>query len=212
MTVAVKICGVRSRADVEACARAPVDAIGFNFYAKSRRFITVAQAREWSALVPRSIERVGVFVETSAAEVVSICREVGLDAAQLHGDYGPEALEAFRGTSIAVVQVVRVRDRSSIPERPWGARVLLDSHVPGYGGAGASFDWAHAAEARRRWNLPVLLAGGLDSNNVGDAIKAVSPSGIDVASSVEDALGNKDPARIATLIEAVHNATSTRVP
>lgn len=204
--VRIKICGVRRREDVHACATLEVDLVGFNFWPRSKRYVTPAAARELAVDLPSGIARVGVFVNASPEEVRDIASEVGLTHAQLHGD---ERLEDYAHVGVPLIQVVKIFGPESLRTLALSgvaAELLLDAAVAGYGGAGARFDWSLASQAQRQLGRRVVLAGGLTPENVAEAIAQVSPSAVDVASGVERAPGEKDAGKLRAFVEAVRAA------
>lgn len=205
MSVRVKICGLRSNADVEACLRANVHAVGFNFYEKSKRFIDASKAAALARELPPEVWKVGVFVGAAPRSVREHLHAARLTHAQLHGDETPTD---FADVGAPLVQVIRVKDRRSLDQRPSPAAafVLLDTFVAGFGGGGERFDWRWVGEATTGWGVPILLAGGLTPDNVAEAIAQARPWGVDVASGVESAPGVKDPARVLAFAQAVNDA------
>jgi phosphoribosylanthranilate isomerase len=197
----LKICGITSLEDARTCLEAGVDALGFNFWPRSKRHVSPERARRIAAALPPGVLRVGVFVGASPEEVARTVRAVHLGAVQLHGDEDPVL---YAGVGAPLWQVLRVADRLPGPPSPAAAEVLLDTKVEGFGGAGRRFDWT-LTRAARSWPLPVWLAGGLDPDNVAEAIRLAGPSGVDVASGVESAPGIKDPARVRAFVAAVRS-------
>jgi phosphoribosylanthranilate isomerase len=199
----VKICGVRTLDDALACAEAGADAVGFNFWPRSKRYVTVDEAASIARALPASLARFGVFVD---AEPDAIDRAFGAGAitiAQLHGDETAAFCARFAGR---YVKAIRLRDPSSLAALDaYDCELLLvDADAPGYGGSGqrADLSLARAAAAKRR----VLLAGGLTPDNVADAIRDVRPAGVDVAGGVERAPGVKDWKKIAAFVKAAREA------
>jgi phosphoribosylanthranilate isomerase len=198
----VKICGVTLPDDAARIAASGADFIGFNFWPKSKRYVTPERAPMLSG-VARSAgvtKLVGVFVDPDVDEVLEITSAVDLDVIQLHGDESPDLVKRI---SLAVYRpvwkAVPVGSRRDIEHLDvWGAdAVLLDAPTPGRGGAGAKFDWTLAREARERFpRLNIVLAGGLNPDNVGDAIRTVEPWAVDVASGVEAGPGIKDATKL----------------
>jgi phosphoribosylanthranilate isomerase len=201
--VKVKICGVTSVADARQAALAGADAIGLNFYRRSKRCVSVATARAIVEALPPLVWAVGVFVDEPLASLRRIAREVGLHALQLHG-HEPAAFAA----RLALPTFKALHVAQAPPDASGFERVqalVLDAAQPGFGGGGLAFDWKLArAIARQR---PVLLAGGLTPKNVAAAIRAVRPWGVDVASGVEAAPGIKDPRKVAAFIRAARSTT-----
>lgn len=203
----IKICGVTLPDDAARVAAAGADFIGFNFWPKSKRYVSPERAPMLSG-VARSTgtsKLVGVFVDPDVDEVLSITSNVDLDVIQLHGDESPDLV---RRISLAVYRpvwkAVAVGSRRDIEHLDvWGAEaILLDAPTPGRGGAGAKFDWNLAREARERFpRLNIVLAGGLNPDNVGEAIRTVEPWAVDVASGVEAGPGIKDAAKLDAFIK-----------
>jgi phosphoribosylanthranilate isomerase len=195
---AVKICGVTGVGDARAVFDAGADAIGLNFYPKSVRCVGVDVAREIVALAPKGVITVGVFVDASFEEITELQAATGFRCVQLHGGESPELLARFLPHAY---KALRVRDQDAVrlaAEYP-GEHILLDAYVPGEpGGTGATFDWRIAAEIAR--TRKVTLAGGLTPSNVAQAVAAVRPFCVDVASGVEHAPGKKDHALVRTFV------------
>lgn len=202
--VEVKVCGLTNVGDAMRCADLGVDAIGLNFWAPSPRSTDVPTARAVVEALQQRVQLVGVFVDSSLEQIHEILRETGIAWAQLHGHEPPELVEALLPRAY---KAIGVRDGSAVEEarRYPGEHLLLDAAVPGVpGGTGRTFDWAIAAEVARERTL--TLAGGLDPDNVAEAIRVVRPSRVDVASGVESMPGRKDPARVKAFIEAAKGA------
>ncbi|WP_242396363.1 phosphoribosylanthranilate isomerase [Anaeromyxobacter oryzisoli] len=202
-TPRVKLCGFRRLDDALAAAALGADALGFNFWPRSKRFVEPAAARAIVARLPPGVTAVGVFVDPTREELLAAIAASGVGAVQLHGDE-PPALCA--GLPVPVVKAIRVEGPRSLAALASYevSGFLLDSPSPGYGGSGAAFDWALAAEAAA--NRRVWLAGGLTPENVAEAIRAVRPFGVDVASGVESAPGVKDHQKMKRFIEAARGA------
>src|SRR6266404_1516480 len=189
--VKVKVCGVRSLEEAEAALEAGADAIGFNFWPQSRRYIAPRAAAEVISRLSPVASTVGVFVNEELNRVVDVSSELRLSAVQLHGDESPEQCAALG--SIKTIKAIRVGqdfDLGIIRSYPVNM-VLLDSNIHGsYGGTGQRFDWRIAIEAKRF--ARIILAGGLNAENVCEAITQVRPAAIDVCSGVEAEPGRKD--------------------
>ncbi len=198
--VRVKICGITNPDDALHAAACGADALGFVFYPASRRCVTVEAAAAICAELPPFVTRVGLFVNEMPERIRAVVARCGLDAVQMHGDESPA------DCLLAPLRVVKgVRPVAGAEPGDWDAyrvsALLVDAAVPGaYGGTGERADWAMAARlaARRR----VILAGGLNVENVADAIRAVRPYAVDVASGVEREPGKKDPDKVAAFIRA----------
>lgn len=199
----IKICGIKTVRDALAAIEAGADYLGFNFYPKSPRFIERQACAEITSVLKREYPQVrlmGVFVNSSVEEVKDTLQICSLDLAQLHGDETPEMISAFNGKAFKAFR--------GIPENVDGfARndapaFLLDASVKGiYGGSGVTADWDGAAELAQAY--PLLLAGGLTPENVVEAVSRVKPWGVDVASGVESAPGEKDAGKLVEFVKAV---------
>ncbi len=201
MALLVKICGITTLADARAAVDAGADALGFMFYALSKRFLEVAHARAIIDELPARVAKVGVFVNPTEAEVRHVIAATGIDTLQFHGDEAPELCASFR--PLRVWKAFRMADAESLRTARFHTDAdawLLDSHVPGsLGGTGQSFDW-DLAIAAKQLGRPVILAGGLNPENVAAAIRHVRPFGVDVSSGVESEPGKKDHAKVTAFI------------
>ena len=210
-TTMVKICGITNLADALAARTAGADALGFNFYPRSPRFIEPAQARQIIAQLPPGVLTVGVFVnEAEPAHVAALAKTAGVTAIQLHGDESPEycrSVAAHRALPF-VIKAIRT-DAQFTPEQALRYRehfILLDAYSPqAHGGTGLVCDWSLA---RRTCELMprLFLAGGLTPENVGAAIAEVRPFAVDVCSGVESAPGVKDLAKVRAFLAAARAA------
>lgn len=200
-TIRVKICGITNPEDAWAAVEHGASALGFMFFEGSSRWVTTEQAAEIIESLPPFIAKVGVFVNPSAEEVRRVIGETGVDTLQFHGEEEP----AFcRGFGLKAIKAFRVRDESVLEElRKYGQEAwLLDSYVAGQqGGTGQPFRW-EIARAAVPLGRKVILAGGLTPENVGAAIRAVQPYGVDVSSGVESAPGKKDAEKMKRFLEA----------
>lgn len=205
--VKVKICGITNLADALAAVEAGADALGFNFWTRSRRYLTPRAAREIVAQVPAGVLCVGVFVnEAAPVDVERAAAEAGVGAVQLHGEETPEFCAEVRGFEVIKALRVGGRFRSEWVARFATEAVLLDAYSEGLpGGTGRTFDWALAKEARARVSK-LYLAGGLTPDNVGAAVEQVGPYAVDVCSGVESAPGRKDAGRVRAFVAAAHAA------
>jgi phosphoribosylanthranilate isomerase len=185
----VKICGITNRDDAMAAIDAGARAIGFIFHPKSPRFVEAIEIARWIGDVPADIWKVGIFVDEQPARIQNISAELGLDIAQLHGSETPEQHPA----NIRIWKAFRVReDRIPDPNYPSEA-ILLDGPA-----SGEAFNWSLTARISR----PLILAGGLNEQNVRSAIERSDPWGVDVCSGIESEPGRKDPVRMRKFIEA----------
>ena len=198
----IKICGITRAEDVQAVAASGADAFGLVFYEKSPRYVTLHQARDVIRAVPPFLSTIGLFVNPAESAVREILSQVPLDVLQFHGEEPPEFCAQFGRPYLKAIRVRPGVDLVQFAARYAGAQgLLLDAWVEGtHGGTGASFDWALIP---RELPLPVILSGGLDANNVAEAIRQVRPYAVDVSSGVEAGKGIKDAAKIAAFIKEV---------
>jgi len=203
-----KICGVTRLGDAQLAAELGAWAVGMVFFPRSRRRCTLAEAETIGAALRRRVELAGVFVNATLDEIASVSERVGLTLVQLHGDEGPAfCAEVARRTGARTIKAVSVRGAFSVHEleRFHTDYHLLDGHAPGqHGGTGEPFDWSLAA--LRRATVPLIIGGGLDAANVGEAIAATRPFAVDVASGVEAEPGVKDPQRLRAFLDAAQAA------
>jgi phosphoribosylanthranilate isomerase len=205
----IKICGVTRKEDALLAVSLGAWAVGFNFYEKSPRRVTVEQAAGMAALLPLGVRRVGVFVNAGRSAIERTVAGAGLDMIQLHGDEPPDMCHSW---PCEVIKAMPLRSGEDV-ERLAAYEVylhLVDSGIGGaYGGTGKLSDWTLAAEAAARHRL--LLAGGLTPDNVAEAVRAVRPFGVDVASGVEREPGVKDASKMkAFFIAACEAAEETK--
>ena len=199
----VKICGITNLTDALTCAHAGADMLGFNFYRKSPRYIAPEEARSIIEQLPEGIINVGVFVnEESPERVAEVANLAGVSTVQLHGDEPPAYCRAL--PIQFVIKALRVAP-DFVPEdaaRYETDAILLDRFTAElYGGTGETFDWSKARAARAL--VPKLfLAGGLNPQNVAEAVRFVRPYAVDACSSLERAPGLKDETRVRAFIVA----------
>ena len=201
MTVKIKICGVTRAGDAALAAALGADYIGLNFWPGSKRFVSVEEGREIAAAIPAGTRKVGVFVNAEPADVEHVALMVGLDLVQLHGDETPDDCAALSIPWMRALRIGGAADLDAIALYPGAQAILLDAPSPGYGGSGRRVDWGLAAAAHDR-GKPIFLAGGLNPENVGDAIRAARPFAVDVAGGVESAPGIKDETALSRFIDA----------
>jgi phosphoribosylanthranilate isomerase len=212
MHVRIKICGITNVTDAEQAASLGADAVGLNFYAKSPRCIDAAMTRLILNVLPPFVEPVGLFVNEPLVDAQRTAQALNLRTIQVYGDH-PEILPpgcvrwipAFSVDGVADLQPItsyleELKSAGAVP-----AAVLVDAHAPGrYGGTGRIAPWQLLAEFKP--GVPLILAGGLTPDNVGDAIRIVRPYAVDVASGVEISPGKKDPGIMRRFIDAVRSA------
>ena len=206
----IKICGITKPDDACLVAEAGADAIGLNFYAKSKRYVAREIAKEIAAVLPASVAKVGVFVNASADEIRQLASEVPLDYVQLHGDEPAEILTELR--DIQVIKAHRCRERgllslarslADVDSDAQPCAVLVDAyHHAQYGGTGRSLDWTEVGRQKSLLGqLPVILAGGLTPVNVARAIRLAGPYAVDTASGVESSPGVKDAQKVKAFVQ-----------
>ena len=201
----IKYCGITNLADAERAISAGAWAVGLIFWPGSPRRCEPGEAAEIAAALKRRAEVAGVFVNPTLDEIARTAEQVGLTMLQLHGDEGPAfCAEAGRRTGCKVIKAARVRSRADIQAlAPFHTDFhLLDSYSRGVpGGTGETFAWETRARAPRA--VPVILSGGLNPDNVAEAISVVRPFAVDVASGVERSPGRKDPDKLRAFGAAV---------
>jgi phosphoribosylanthranilate isomerase len=201
----IKICGIKTIQDALAAMDAGADLMGFNFYPKSPRYVEVGMCRNIMSVVRQNgrVKCVGVFVNASAGEILATMDTLGLSLAQLHGDETPEIMKTLNGKAFKAFRGVTDVETDKRMIADGAPAFLVDAAVKGvYGGSGVTADWSGAAELAKTY--PLLLAGGLTPENVADAVRRVKPWGVDVASGVECAPGEKDPLKMKAFVKAVH--------
>ena len=205
----VKVCGITRLEDAELAASLDAWAIGFILWPGSRRACDPAVAAGIARALRRRLELVGVFVNPALGDVVDAHEAIGFTHVQLHGDEGPAFCSAVaQRTGARVIKALRVASGADIRA---AARFHTDLHLldtarstGSGGGTGRTWDWGLAAQ--RHSHIPLLLSGGLTPENVGEAITAVRPWGVDVASGVEAAPGIKDPAKVEAFVAAARQS------
>jgi phosphoribosylanthranilate isomerase len=206
MSVKVKICGITNPADGHLAAEAGADALGFIFYDKSPRAVSVHTAAEIIRSLPPFVIKVGVFVDAPEDLVLAAIAQCGLSLLQFHGNESPEYCTQF---GLMSMKAFRVRDRETLetmPQYPTDAWLLDAYNAEKLGGTGERFNWDLAIEAKK-FGRPIFLAGGLTAENVGEAVRRVEPYAVDVSSGVEAAPGRKDPAKVREFIQAVRGGS-----
>ena len=200
----VKICGITRIEDALCAANLGADAIGLVFYAPSPRAVQIAQAREIVRALPPFITTVGLFVNAELAEVQEIFQAVPLDLLQFHGEESPEYCAQFNRPYIKAIRMQASTDLAQLAQEYATAQaLLLDTYVAGVqGGTGIAFDWQHVP---REFSKPLILAGGLNPENVQAAISQVRPYAVDVSGGVEASKGIKDPAKLIAFMRGAGN-------
>ncbi len=203
MNTKVKICGITNLRDARAAAAAGADFLGFVFYRKSPRYIPPSKARRLISRLPRTVCKVGVFVNEDKECVQAVAASCGLDMVQFHGAEAPAYVNSFKGCG--VIKAVRVRERRSLEglDRYRADFFLLDTFRRGrFGGTGEVFAWKVLASLAKK-KAKIIVSGGLTPENVGGLLQVFRPYAVDVSSGVEKAPGRKDHKRVKKFIDTV---------
>ena len=203
--IKIKICGITNFDDALAAADAGADALGFNFYKKSPRYIEPEKAAEIISQLPPFVMPVAIFVNEREERIRDIQFTTGIKVLQFHGDERPDFCDRF---ATRVIKAFQVKDKESVKHMAQYhvSALLLDSYKEGVrGGTGTTFDW-HLAVVAKTFGR-IILAGGLTPENVAEAVKLVQPYGVDVAGGVETGKGIKDHAKIKKFIIEVRRAS-----
>jgi phosphoribosylanthranilate isomerase len=200
----IKICGLSREVDVEAAVNAGADAVGFVFYNKSPRNVSLDRAAQLARLLPPFVTPVGLFVNASDSDIDAAVAAIPQLLLQFHGDETPQACARPARPYIRAARMTAEFDLLDFASRFAHAQaILLDAHVEGYGGGGKVFDWSLV---RVDVPLPVVLSGGLHAANVIQGIHELRPWAVDVSSGVESAKGIKDADAIRRFCDAVREA------
>ncbi|MGA2172345.1 MAG: phosphoribosylanthranilate isomerase [Sedimentisphaerales bacterium] len=201
LAVKVKICGVTNYKDAFAAADMGADMLGFNFYPRSPRYITPAEAAKIIDRLSAYVDIVGLFVNDPFERIEQVIDECNLDWVQLHGDESPQFAEQFRSLNVRTMKAIRVKDKKDIKraEAYFTDAILLDAFDPKkYGGTGLSFDWNIIGNISKR----IFLAGGINADNVTKAVD-LGVYGVDICSGVESSPGKKDHAKMRKLFDKI---------
>ena len=211
--IRVKICGLRSADDMTAAAQAGAAYVGFVFFPKSPRHVSIDAAATLAALAPVGLCKVALTVNASNAELDAITAKVPLDMLQLHGTESPERVAEVKARyGLPVMKAIGVADASDLRQiydyAAVADQLLIDAKPPRNaklpGGNGLAFDWRLLA-GRKYWQRPWMLAGGLTADNVAEALRMTGANQVDVSSGVEVAPGQKDPDLIRAFVGAATN-------
>jgi phosphoribosylanthranilate isomerase len=202
----VKICGLTTPQDASAAIESGADALGFNFFSGSKRYVRPEIAGTWIGGLPADVEKVAILVNPSWDEAMAAARLAGITALQLHGAETPEFCRRLKEQGIRFEKALPVSGPDSVAALPefHTLTLLLDSGGAGeFGGSGRTFPWSIARDfVRARPAMRVILAGGLTPENVAEAVAVVRPFGVDVTSGVEASPGRKDHDRMRAFIAA----------
>ena len=201
--VKVKICGITNFEDAQTAVLAGCDMLGFVFYEKSPRYIRPDRAGDIISSLPGEVEKVALFVNEQKKTVTDILNQIKeIDILQFHGDETPDYCNAFNKR---IIKAIRVKNKDSVKQMAsYNVNFfLLDAFKKDvYGGTGENFEWKLAKDAKA-YNVPIILSGGLNPENVKEAIELVEPYAVDVSSGVEISPGRKDPELIKRFIQVV---------
>ncbi|HJT46105.1 MAG TPA: phosphoribosylanthranilate isomerase [Chthoniobacterales bacterium] len=206
----VKICGITTESDAVAAIEAGADALGFNIVPQSKRFIDLDSAASWVAKLPKETWKVAVTADPNWEDACRIAQLPFIDALQLHGNESLEFCLRLRDAGIPFAKAVAVTGSKSLAGLPdyFTDTMILDSKTAeGFGGTGKPFPWKFAPEfVRHHPKINVILAGGLNPQNVAEAVRLVKPRGVDVTTGVEASPGRKNPELIRAFIDAARRA------
>ena len=206
----VKICGITNEADAQAAIDAGADALGFNLVPGSTRYINLDRASGWIQKLPGEICKVAVVTNPNWEDACRISHLAFVDALQLHGTEAPEFCRRLAEAGIPFAKAVPVTASKSLAGLPnyFTDTMILDSSGDGtFGGTGKTFPWKFAPEfVRHNPRISVILAGGLNPQNVADAVRVVRPRGVDVASGVESSPGRKNSDLLRAFVESVRQS------
>lgn len=198
----IKICGLTSFDDASLAVTLGADAVGFVLWSGSPRAIAAPDVARITKRLPAFVTRVGVFVNASPREIETAVNAARLDVAQLHGDIDFQALATVPIRLVRATSLLSEAEAAEVAAWPDSIMPIVDAHDPKrYGGTGRKADWSRAANLAA--TRPIVLAGGLNADNVSDAIATVRPHMVDVSSGVEERPGIKDPARLRAFFAAV---------
>ncbi len=205
MTTRVKICGITSVEDAQHVSSSGADAIGLVFYPKSSRYVSIEKAVDISRSISPFVTRVALFMNADAQQVTDTLNQVDIDLIQFHGSETPEFCRSFNKSYIKAVGIEGLEDFTTYANQYHDAlAVLIDSHALGKaGGTGKTFDWKRLPTGYKK---PIILAGGLNPDNIAEAIKQTSVYAVDLSGGVEAAPGIKSKEKIDRLMEEVRRA------
>jgi phosphoribosylanthranilate isomerase len=211
----VKVCGITNEDDARLAIEAGADALGFNLVPHSKRYISIDRATSWIDKLPREICKVAVMADPNWEDACRISQLPFLDALQLHGGEPPEFCRRLADAGIPFAKAVPVTASKSLADLPnyFTDTMILDSSAGGaFGGTGKPFPWKFAPEfVRHHPRITIILAGGLNPENVAEAVRVVRPRGVDVTTGVEISPGRKDARRVKAFVQAVRQTSNSAV-
>ncbi|MDE2214256.1 MAG: phosphoribosylanthranilate isomerase [Candidatus Omnitrophica bacterium] len=212
--VRVKICGITNELDAQRAARAGAWAVGFIFYKKSPRFISPFKARKIIDTLPPFITPVGVFVNHKSGAIRDIISHCGLRAVQLHGEEDHHFCHRLKSQNLKVIKVFRVGgnfDLRTLDAFKVDAFMFDTYDGDNYGGTGKTFDWEVLKQVKASHDVPVILSGGLNAQNVIEPVNVLKPYAVDVNSGVEESPGKKDHRKMKDFIDIVTYISGAKV-
>jgi phosphoribosylanthranilate isomerase len=211
-SIQIKICGITNQSDAFFAIECSADALGFNLYPGSKRYIDINAASRWIEKLSADFCKVAVMVNPTAADALRVGQLPFIDGLQLHGQESPEFCQRLTDAGIRFAKAVPVKDAQSIVDLPWfhTSTVVLDSaNESEFGGSGKKFPWVLAQRfVAANPKLKVILAGGLTVENVASALREVRPFGVDVTTGVERSPGQKDHVQLQAFVHAVRSFRS----
>ena len=198
----VKFCGITRAQDASLAVALGVDALGFVFHPKSPRYIEPEDAASIIAALPPFVTAVGLVVDRTVADVEQIIAATSIDIVQCHGEESAVDCESLSRPYIKAIRVKTDTDVGALARsHPHARAILLDAYVPGVpGGSGQRFDWR---QAQTEISQPLIIAGGLEPENVGSAVTQLSPYAVDVSSGIESSPGLKDPEKMTEFMQNI---------
>src|SRR5208283_6181033 len=212
--VRVKICGITNELDAQKAARAGAWALGFIFYKKSPRFISPFKAKKIIDTLPPFVTPVGVFVNHPAGAIRDIISHCGLRAVQLHGDEDHHFCHRLKRYNVKIIKVFRVGENfdPKIVEAYKVDAFLFDTFDPtNYGGSGKTFDWNILKQVKSSYDVPLILSGGLNAQNVIEPVNELKPYAVDANSGVEESVGKKDHKKMKDFVDIVNYISGAKV-
>ena len=209
----VKMCGFTQAKDIQAAVAAGADALGFVFYPQSKRYVSVAQAAELAAAIPAFVQSVALFVNAAPALVQQVLLHMQPSLVQFHGEESPAYCQAFNHPYIRAFRVgaphldTAAKLLAECRRYPQAKAWLFDSYTAGYGGSGISFNMDLLAEIcaqRQSHEPPIVLAGGIDQQNVHQRLAQIQPYAIDISSAIEKAPGIKCATKMQQFMQLIH--------
>ena len=203
----IKICGITTLDDALMCADLGIDYLGFNFYPKSSRYISPAKAAGIIEKLPPGCVPVGVFVNSHIDAIKTIQQQTTIQCIQLHGNESFNVCQSISLPLIKAISVKSIRDLDNLAQFASISTLLIDSFDNAYGGTGSLADWKLASIAAKRY--PIMLAGGLNADNIAIAISRVAPASIDICTGTEASPRSKSKIKIERLLKTVRGVLTS---